>query len=202
MRIVIDGNIGSGKSTQLDLLKSKGFKIFKEPIDDWPLELFYSDKSRWGFLLQMKILSSFADAPDDHVFERSMLSSRDVFWWNLHANGIVTDAENEIYKEWYKKVAWRPTVTIYLSSKPEKCYERISTRNQDGDGGVTLKYLQDIHMYYQIMGYRNSRMWSDSRFHRIYIEGKTPEQIHEEILSVLKVENAMQLSDSYRSEVS
>lgn len=202
MRVVIDGNIGSGKSTQLDLLKTKGFKIFKEPIDDWPLELFYSDKSRWGFLLQMKILLSFAHAPQNHIFERSMLSSKDVFWWNLRANEIVTEAEDKIYKEWYHKVAWYPTVTIYLSSSPEKCYERIQSRNQSGDVGVTLKYLQDIHMYYQIMGYRSSRMWSDSRFHRIYIEGKTPEQIHEEILSVLKVENAMQLSDSDGSKMS
>jgi hypothetical protein len=40
MKIVIDGNIGAGKTTQLNLLESKGFKVHREPIEKWPLELF------------------------------------------------------------------------------------------------------------------------------------------------------------------
>jgi len=193
MRIVIDGNIGSGKSTQLDLLR--GFKIFKEPIDDWPLELFYSDKSRWGFLLQMKILKSYSDAPDDHIFERSMYSSHYVFWANLRSKGLVTHEEDIVYREWYDEVVWAPTFTIYLCSNPEKCHERISSRHQEGDGLVTLDYLWEIHELYQ-------RMYANQPCHVIYVEDKTSSQIHEEILSVLRVENVMHISDSDGSKVS
>ena len=57
MKIVIDGNIGVGKSTQLRLLEQVGYKVYREPIDDWSLELFYKDQSRWAFLLQMQILN-------------------------------------------------------------------------------------------------------------------------------------------------
>ena len=50
-KIVIDGNIGSGKTTQLDLLEQQGkYNIKKEPIEKWPLDLYYSDPKRWGFL--------------------------------------------------------------------------------------------------------------------------------------------------------
>ena len=54
--IAVAGNIGSGKTTQLDLLERKGWSVKREPIDEWPLDLFYKDKSRWALLLQMKIL--------------------------------------------------------------------------------------------------------------------------------------------------
>jgi deoxyadenosine/deoxycytidine kinase len=38
MRIVIDGNIGAGKTTQLGLLEKIGYTVRREAIDDWPLE--------------------------------------------------------------------------------------------------------------------------------------------------------------------
>jgi deoxyadenosine/deoxycytidine kinase len=193
MRIVIDGNIGSGKSTQLDILKAKGFKIYKEPIDDWPLDLFYKDKSRWAFLLHMKILNSFADSQNDRIFERSIISSHHVFWANLRSRGIVTHEEDLVYREWYDRVYWTPSVTIYLCSDPIKCHERISSRQQDGDASITLEYLYEIHERYQ-------RMFMDS--HVIHVEGKTTEEIHEEIVSVLMSENAMYISDHYRPQVS
>jgi hypothetical protein len=40
MKIVIDGNIGSGKTTQLGLLEQKGWKLRREPIDKWPPQRF------------------------------------------------------------------------------------------------------------------------------------------------------------------
>ena len=52
-KIVIDGNIGAGKTTQLNRIEKLGFRVVKEPIEQWPLDLFYSDPERWGFLFQM-----------------------------------------------------------------------------------------------------------------------------------------------------
>jgi len=57
--ISIEGNIGTGKSTLLNLLedKFKNIVFVKEPVDEWIklknnnneniLELFYTDKKRW-----------------------------------------------------------------------------------------------------------------------------------------------------------
>jgi len=193
MRIVIDGNIGSGKSTQMNLLKNAGFKTKKEPIDKWPLDLFYKDQSRWAFLLHMSILKTFSDAPDDCIYERCMQSAKHVFWLHLVMSNVVTADEIKEYDFWYKKVAWRPDVKIYLLSQPKKCLERIRTRGQIGDSAIQFDYLEMIHGYYSVYAYDH---------HVILVDDKTPEEIHKEILSVLMSENAMHLSDAHRSKVS
>ena len=199
MRIVIDGNIGSGKSTQINMLKDLGFKCHKEPIEKWPLDLFYKDKSRWGFLLQMKILETYTTPEDDCIYERCLQSSKDVFWYNLFVNNIVTQTENDVYIEWYNKVVWHPDVNIYLRSYPEECYQRIQTREQTGDSAVSLDYIRQIHDYYELVSYRFRKMQKNRKHYVIIVDGKTPEQIHKEIISVLKAENAMFLADSNRT---
>ena len=60
MKIVIDGSIGAGKSTQIDILsKVTGKNVIKEPIHEWPLDLFYQDPSRWGLTMQVAVLNSY-----------------------------------------------------------------------------------------------------------------------------------------------
>jgi deoxyadenosine/deoxycytidine kinase len=148
MRVVIDGNIASGKSTQIELLKSE-YKVLSERIQDWPLDLFYKDQSRWAFLLQFSILKSFSVNKDSYdVFERSPESSRDVFWKMLVTDEIVTHEEDHIYRYFWGLNGWVPDVYIYILTPPEVCFERLTKRHQDGDSIITLGYLQKIHMYY------------------------------------------------------
>ena len=192
MRIVIDGNIGSGKSTQIQLLDKIGFRTRKEPIEKWPLKQFYEDPFRWAFVLQMKILDSYCIPEEVCIYERCMQSSKDVFWKHLVHSNVVTSIEDHIYREWYNRVEWKPDVMIYLRSTPEKCFERIQTRHQTGDGKISLDYLQSIHSNYEAM----------CKDYTIDVDDKTPEEIHQEILSVLKTEDAMHISDHYRSQVS
>jgi deoxyadenosine/deoxycytidine kinase len=187
MRIVIDGNIGSGKSTQMNLLKKAGFTTKKEPIDKWPLDLFYKDPSRWGFLLHMSILKTFSDAPDDCIFERCMQSAKHVFWLHLVMSNVVSVEEIKEYDFWYRKVSWRPDIKIYLKSTPSHCFKRIQARGQTGDSAIQFDYLDKIHDYYGVYAHDH---------HVIQVDDKTPEDIHKEILSVLMSENAMYLSDS------
>ena len=58
--ICIDGLIGAGKSTILEKLKKKGYYVFKENLDEWGyfLDLFYKNKPRWAFTLQIAILNN------------------------------------------------------------------------------------------------------------------------------------------------
>jgi deoxyadenosine/deoxycytidine kinase len=200
MRIVIDGNIGSGKTTQILLLKNIGFKTKKEPIDDWPLKEFYEDPSRWAFTLHMKILETYSNAPQNCIYERCMQSVKMVFWYNLvNIKKIVTDIEDKIFDAWYRKVEWTPDINIYLYSHPQKCLERIQTRNQPGDSVITLEYLTQLSDWYQMLKWYNRK---NKNYHTIYVDDKTPEVIHNEILSVLISEDAMYISDLNRSQVS
>ena len=117
MKIVIDGNIGSGKTTQLGLLEKKGWQVRREPIDDWPLEEFYKDPSRWAYLLHMRILQTLRPIRSERpvIYERSLMSSRWVFWPVLQRQGHVTPAEHTSYDQFYDQYAWYPDLYIFLS---------------------------------------------------------------------------------------
>jgi len=151
MKIVIDGLIGAGKSTQVDIIHQKlGIPVIKEPIEEWPLELFYSDPSRWGFMMQVSVLNSFVKFKDsDGIFERSPQSTLRVFWQNLVDSGVVTQKEDEIFRKLFNTLEWKPDITILIDKDPKLCHEHIQLREQDGDSGVTLEYLERLNKYYQ-----------------------------------------------------
>jgi len=148
--IIIDGNIGAGKTTQLDLLEKKGFRVRREPLDQWPLKEFYQDPSRWAFFFHMVLLKTQKPPASSRViYERSLYSSRYVFWNVLLDQGTVTKKEDEVYEYFWNKFTWCPSLFIYLSKDPELAYKHIQTRNQDGDSGVTLDYLKQLDLKYK-----------------------------------------------------
>ena len=195
VKVVIDGNIGSGKTTQLNLLEKKGWIVKREPIDEWPLDLFYKDKSRWALLLQLKILQTLRPVKGTVIYERCLLSTRHVFWEYLVRKGLVTPEEHDVYCRQYEKDAWYPDVYIFLSKTPELAFEHVQKRGQTGDFGVTLEYLKALDELYKQM-IRNV----PCKVHVINAH-QTPEAIHKEILSVLKVDG-VHVSDTRGSKVS
>lgn len=172
-RIVIDGNIGSGKTTQLNLLSELGYVVHCEPIHEWPLKLFYEDKDRWAFLLQMTILKSFLEK-DGLIWERSPESSREVFWKMLHQGA---PEEESVYRYFYEKYSWSPDVHVYIRTDPEVCLQRITSRHQTGDVKIDLTYLTTVHQHYE--DYISSRT---NTVHIIDGNSSSPEEIHKEIL--------------------
>jgi len=198
MHIVIDGNIGSGKTTQLGLLEKKGWKVQREPIDQWPLDQFYKDTKRWAFLLHMMILKTLQPPKKSgsHVLlERSLMSSRHVFWPVLVKQGCATIDEDRTYSYFYEKCAWYPDLYIYLAKSPEKAFEHIQSRHQAGDSGVSLDYLKKLDVEYK-------RLVQNVPCKVIVVNAEwSVEEIHLEICRHLS-ENELFLSDSGRDEVS
>ena len=140
MRISIEGNIGSGKTTQLEMLR-EFFPIFTEPVHLWPLDSFYEDPKRQGFHMQSAVLASFADYGPG-IYERSTRSSRDVFS-NLEGS------EKFTYDLLYHRLGWDPDYWIFLESDPELCYKRIQGRKVPGDTHVTLEYIKQLDDRYK-----------------------------------------------------
>jgi len=195
-RIVIDGNIGSGKTTQLDLLEKKGWKVQKEPIDAWPLKEFYEDPSRWAFYFHMVLLQTVRPlrAREPIVYERCLLSSRYVFWPVLVNDKMVTQMEDQTYSKFYNKYEWFPDLYIFLSKTPEKCYEHIHTRTQAGDSGITLDYLKKLDKEYK-------KLLRNVPCKVIVINAeRSVEEIHKEICRHIE-ENELLVSDSHGQEV-
>ena len=174
-KIVIDGNIGAGKTTQLNRIEKLGFRVVKEPIEQWPLDLFYSDPERWGFLFQMVILNTLQVQDGSCVYERCPLSSLQVFWKLMKKHPV----EDITYQQFYKKHGWSPDVYIYISTPPEVCFERLKNRYQEGDTAVTLEYLKALDLCYR-------DMYRDMTCPKYMVDGTQPQNdIIKNILDII-----------------
>jgi deoxyadenosine/deoxycytidine kinase len=192
-RIVIDGNIGSGKSTQVKLLAQEGYKVLTEQIDDWPLDDYYKDPPKFALALQLAVLKSF-QAPGVQVYERSPESSREVFWKMLRDEGTVTEEDDDTYQKAYDKTGWYPDVHIYIDTPPQVCFDRLESRRQVGDNAITLDYIKKIDRYYKkyiMVGCAHK------------IDGRLSQtQILEQILWVIRKKDELYRADSEGSEMS
>ena len=186
MKVVIDGNIGSGKTTQLNLFHRRGFKIFKEPIDLWPLDIFYSDISRWAFMFQLRVFQTLPliswDRTNKRIefYERCQWSALDVFWKYMLKEKQVTEWEDTVLRDAVKHIKCEPDLYIYLHSDPKECHGAIQNRGQAGDTKVELSYLEDLDGLYKEMVdlVRSCKVIIDVR-------QKTPDEIFEEILKAV-----------------
>lgn len=126
----IDGNIGSGKSTIIKLLKEKFKTINKteiiylpEPVKTWSsikdkegeniIEKFYKDNKKYAFAFQMmayitrinqvkKVIKNLE--PNKNyiiVTERSVHTDKNVFAKMLYNNKDIDECEYQIYNKWF-----------------------------------------------------------------------------------------------------
>lgn len=153
MKIVIDGNIGSGKSTITSrICQELRLPMFLEPVDSWNewLKLYYKDSARWGFSMNLNVLMSFSKWRNNNflgIYERSPLSNRYVFTELQNLNPL----EKNLFEEVYDQVAWIPDVVIYIRTTPEISMERMCKRGRECENEVPLDYLKAIHDKYEKM---------------------------------------------------
>jgi deoxyadenosine/deoxycytidine kinase len=152
MTVVIDGNIGAGKTTQLDMLELVGHNVHKEPVQDWPLDKYYQNPQKWAFLLQIAILESNMIKMDVEIYERGPIPGRMVFWEDLVMRGVIERIEEHYwYDKLWERLKWYPKKYIFLNVPPEVSFERVRARHQKGDAFITLKSLQHLHARYMKM---------------------------------------------------
>jgi deoxyadenosine/deoxycytidine kinase len=129
MIVSIEGNIGSGKSTFIHLLKKYCSQLneldiifIQEPVSEWLamtdtdgkniLEKFYSDQSRWSYSFQMiafitrakKILEHYSNKNTNKIIilERSVETDRKIFATLLKESGKISAMEWKLYDQWYE----------------------------------------------------------------------------------------------------
>lgn len=166
--IFLEGNIGVGKSTFLAILGQRfDFDIIFEPTDKWQqvstegnlLDLFYKDTKRWAYTFQSYAFISRIKTHLDQnkkistrslqIFERSVYCDRFCFAKNCFENGLMSELEWNIYKEWFSWIvptyAPEPSGFIYLRALPDVCYQRLKKRNRTEESTVSLAYLNTLH---------------------------------------------------------
>lgn len=157
-KISIDGLPGSGKSTIEKKLEQLGYGVYQEDIEDWGkiLEQFYCCPKRWSLTLQLAILQSLSEQkqeinklPDPFVFiERSPLSAL-CFVRNAVDTGLMSKMELDLYSKFFRKLAWKPHLIIYIDTPVDECYARIRKRNRPGEEHITKQYLHNIRNQYK-----------------------------------------------------
>lgn len=165
--VCVEGNIGSGKSTLLQHFSQfHDVEVLQEPVEKWQdvrghnlLDLMYKDPCRWAHTfqayVQMTMLELHLQPTSSPVklMERSVYSARYCFVENLYRSGKMSDAEFNVYCEWYKMIVQHLNVDIdlivYLRTDPKKLYERIEKRARSEEKTIPLQYLQDLHNLYE-----------------------------------------------------
>lgn len=149
-RIVLEGNIGSGKSRALEFFaKELGLPWFDEQVSACPsLGLFYEDKKKYAYQLQMEILDSYEYAPERGVIVRSPAAGQYVFTQHLREGGFISDKEYWSIRDRVESL-WVPDLFVFFDAPPETCWSRIQNRGLPSDKHIELEDLQALHEKYK-----------------------------------------------------
>ena len=154
MRVSVEGPIGAGKSTLLQrLAQAQQYPTVREAAEQHfgLLGKFHTDKARWSFLLQTRILCSYAasirqvdqgDVPI--VVERSPFSSLWSFAESQWQCGAMDDEEWQALRDLYSLVGWQPDVMVYLQIPPAVSLLRAKMRGRECERGLDLQYVQEL----------------------------------------------------------
>jgi len=170
MLISIEGNIGSGKSTLVEYLKSLDIYTFvDEPVNEWlnikdkdgsnALECFYKDQKKNAFCFQIlayitrlkKLIDKIKECPSKIIItERSIETDRNVFAKMLYEDDMLSSIEWETYNYWFNtfKEISKVDLIIYIKTNPDKCLERINKRNRVEESSIKLDYLIKCDQYH------------------------------------------------------
>ena len=167
--VSVEGNIGSGKSTLIECLKSidnldiYGHKIIflPEPVEDWQsikdkygknmIEKFYKDQHKYAFPFQfMAYISRLAiiqrainENPNAIIItERCLYTDKNVFCTLLFEENKIEDVCYSIYNRWFDHFIdkAKADLYIYLRADPVVSNGRIKLRNREGEN-IPLGYL-------------------------------------------------------------
>lgn len=169
-RIIVEGNIGAGKSTFLRLMQENfSAQFIFEPHEEWQnvggynlLEKFYNDTNRWAYTFQSYAFITRMRSEEQirakrespfYILERSVYSDRYCFAKNCFEMGVMSPLEWKLYQEWFEWLIesqeYTPDGFIYLQTDPQVCYERMVQRNRSEEVTVSLDYLHMINQKHE-----------------------------------------------------
>lgn len=174
--ISIEGNIGVGKSTFINIIKNKltNCDFVAEPVDQWKnikdesdkniLQAYYDNFSRWALTFQnltlvtrlISLENVILNGKNNCIFlDRSIDTDKNIFEKLLHTDGQINLMEHQIYNLYYNYINDSvlnkyqcKTIYIYLRCSPEKSMERIKKRNRPEEQSIELDYLTKLHNYH------------------------------------------------------
>ena len=165
--IVVEGNIGSGKTSLVKMLTKElsAHSIYEEFSDNPFLPKFYAEPEKHAFPLELSFL-----AERYHQLKKE-LNTRDLFHKNIISDyyfikslifAEITLSEDEffLYKKLFHIIHQKlpqPDILIYLYSDVERLQKNISKRGRDYESQITDDYLNKIHKgYFNFLNQQNN----------------------------------------------
>jgi deoxyadenosine/deoxycytidine kinase len=156
--IVIDGVVGVGKSTLMNILAEKGYIPFEEPVADNPiLEKFYYDRERYSFSLQIFFLNrrfrhiKDASKVKNAVMDRSIYGDV-IFAKMLNEAGEMCKEEFDLYMDLFENMIEHckaPKLLVYLETSVDSAVAKINKRGRDYEKIVEREYWKKLNDNYR-----------------------------------------------------
>lgn len=176
--IAIEGNIGVGKTTFLEKMKSckkinDKSNFISEPVDIWLsitdndgkniLGKYYDNKERWSYTFQnfsyitkmTKLVDAIRNSNKQIIFlDRSIGTDKNVFAKMLYDDGMLGNLEYKMYNLWsdfYDKYISNNDKKniIYLRCDPLVAQKRIIKRGRNEEKNIPIEYLTSLHEYHE-----------------------------------------------------
>lgn len=161
--IIIEGNIGSGKTTLTGKLASALSVVpFYEPVETNPyIEDFYKDKKRWALEMQFWLMANrfkMHQKAIDLIWQRgeTVVMDRSIYGDGVFASmmldsGLIDEKSYKTYlnmKEVMHRFLMLPHLAIFIMIPPEKCMDRIKKRGRGFETEISENYLRKLHEKY------------------------------------------------------
>jgi deoxyadenosine/deoxycytidine kinase len=156
--IVIEGNIGAGKTTLATMLNQelKGRLILERFAENPFLPKFYENPSRWAFALELSFLADRYKQLNDEllqptIFDQYIIADYYFLKSLIFSKETLAQDEFNLYKQLFEIIynnIPKPDLFIYLNAPINKLLEQIKKRGRSYEQKITYEYLQRIHENY------------------------------------------------------
>lgn len=152
--LVIEGNIGAGKTTLATMLSTDlNSRLILEGFSDNPfLPKFYSDPAKYSFPLELSFLAERYSQLKNDLASRDLfhkLTIMDYYFMKslIFAQNTLAPDEYNLYRKFFDIIYERlpkPDLYVYLHIPEDKLIENIRLRGRDYEQSIESGYLKTI----------------------------------------------------------
>lgn len=156
--LVIEGNIGAGKTTLAQMISEKfQAKLVLEKFADNPfLPKFYENQAQYSFPLEMAFLAERYNQLTRELSHFDLFSSftvSDYYFMKslIFAQNTLQVDEYNLYRQFFSIIYDRmpkPDLYVYLHKDPELLLKNIARRGRSYETNITREYLEKITQGY------------------------------------------------------
>jgi deoxyguanosine kinase len=156
--VVIEGNIGAGKTTLASKIADQfNAHLILESFAENPfLPKFYDDPEKYSFPLELSFLASRYKQLKEELEPRNLFKTftiADYYFTKslVFAASTLKGDEYKLYRQIFYIIYGslpKPDIYVYLHLSPERLLQNIEKRGRSYEKSITLKYLRKIQDSY------------------------------------------------------